>query len=112
MPKSFYDLKSRNDIHDWDLPDDYEHLTDEKKAFLCEWVSDNFIARKTPNRSHTSYGLKHYFEHDRGGFYITNGQFKGAMLRCDFYPADEGAKNWVFCISQKSPVFQKGIMPI
>jgi hypothetical protein len=36
--------------------------------------------------SASSYALKHYFEVADDGFYITNGQFKGAMLEAGFEP--------------------------
>ena len=54
---------------------------------------------------HTSYGLKHYLEHDTG-IYVTNNAFKDAMLICGFEPADPHELNWHYCISEKSPVFK------
>ncbi len=47
----------------------------------------------------TSYGLKHNFE--REAFYITNGQFKGAMLSLGYAPKDENALNWEFKVRQR-----------
>ncbi|MDP9476457.1 MAG: hypothetical protein M3R38_12375 [Actinomycetota bacterium] len=42
-----------------------------------------------------SYTMKHDFE-TAGGFYVTNGQFKGAMLAAGYQPAKRGEQNWRF----------------
>ena len=44
----------------------------------------------------TSYGIKHDFE--REGFYLTNGQFKGAMLAAGYDPEKANELNWTFKI--------------
>lgn len=98
-----------NKLHDVDLPEGYFKLTSVQRESLCIWISDNIFPRNTPNLNYNSYSLKHMFEHDKGGFYITNGQFKGAMIDCGFFPINEEEKNWRFCISQKSPVFKKNL---
>ena len=98
-----------NAIHEVDLPENYDKLSDEKKKILCDWIRENFLPRKTANRNHTSYKLKHFFQNDRGGFYTNNGQFKGAMRACGFEPVDPEEKNWCFRISQRSPVFKKNL---
>lgn len=90
-------------------PEYYQELSDEEKERLCDWIICNIFPRKTPNHEHSSYKLKHYFEHDKGGFYITNGQFKGAMIACGFEPVNENELNWHFSISQKSPIFHRGL---
>lgn len=86
--------------------DDFGRLTPDEKHELCDWISENFIHRKTPNRLYTSYGLKHIFERSKHGFYITNGQFKGAMAWCGYSPVKHDALNWVFGISEKSPAIK------
>ena len=37
--------------------------------------------------------------------YMTNNQFKDAMLACGFLPVNERELNWHYCISRKSPAF-------
>lgn len=92
-----------------DKPEEFEKLSPDEKKKIIEWISENIKPRKTINKWNSSYGLKHIFEDDKasGGFYMTNGQFKGAMLKCGFKPVDERELNWMYCISQKSPAFKK-----
>ena len=67
------------------------------------WIESNCIMTKKPNRnSMTSYGLKHVLDHDTG-IYVTNNEFKDAMMLCGFVPSDPNELNWYFNISKKSP---------
>lgn len=88
-----------------DKPEEYEKLSKEEREIIIKWIKEKIIPRKTPNKRHSSYGLKHRFEHDKGsgGFYMTNGQFKGAMLICGYKPLYEDDTNWIYCISKNSP---------
>lgn len=70
---------------------------------LSKWIKLNILPIKSPNLKHTSYSLKHLFEHSECGFYITNGQFKGAMMARGFIPVNKRELNWRFRISEKSP---------
>ena len=82
------------------LPCHFNYLTEDQQNTLCEWITDNFrIYRKTVNRNHTTYYYKHIFE--QYGFHISNGQFKGALLKCDFKtePIREGV-NWYVNFSE------------
>ena len=73
---------------------------------VYDWIKKGFIKRKTPNYDcKTSYGLKHILEHDTG-IYLSNNEFKDAMLMCGFVPADPDELNWRYCISQNSPVLK------
>lgn len=80
--------------------EDYSRLTEEQKKVLGRWIERNFeVSRQAPKR--TSYGYKHDFESDKefGGFYISNGQFKAAMLAGGYqaHPEDVRADvNWRF----------------
>ena len=98
--------KDKNKPGDIDLnsPEDFYNLNSEERDILTNWIRANLRPIKSVNKKHTSYGLKHYFERDKEnkGFYITNGQFKGAMLECGFKPYQEWELNWEFCISEKS----------
>lgn len=57
------------------------------------------------NYDKTSYGLKHILEHDTG-IYLTNNEFKDAMLICGYEPVNPQELNWTYCISKKSPAFE------
>ncbi|KKG91323.1 hypothetical protein DU66_01830, partial [Methanosarcina mazei] len=59
--------------------------------------------RSRCNKNYTSYALKNLFEQTPGGFFITNKQFKEAMVRCNFLPVNKNKLNWEFRISLKSP---------
>lgn len=85
-----------------DLPSAYDELSPEQKHTLEDWIAAWLIPGKKINKSHTSYGLKHYFEASERGFYISNGQFKGAMLALGFRADDPESLNWCFNITVKS----------
>lgn len=78
-----------------------------QQQIVISWIKGNLIKRKTPNYNYTSYSLKHWVQ---GIFhiYLTNNQFKDAMLMCGFYPTNEKALNWTYCISENSPTFING----
>lgn len=73
---------------------------------VCQWIKTNILPRKTALYERTSYGLKHILEHDTG-IYLTNNEFKDAMLMCGYSPLDSNATNWCYCISKRSPAFRK-----
>jgi hypothetical protein len=78
----------------WDQPEDFDRLSEEEQEDLMEWIDDRMEPTKQ-YRHETSYGLKHVYEEERGK-YITNGQFKGAMLKCSYEPKDRDELNWTF----------------
>src|SRR5574344_862299 len=71
---------------------------------VFRWIDENISPRKTPLLSHTSYGLKHILESDIG-IYLTNNEFKDAMLSCGYAPVNPDALNWSYCISKRSLAF-------
>lgn len=79
----------------------FELLNAEEQAQLVEWCR-SLEQSKAINRHHTSYSLKHAFQYG-GGFYVTNGAFKQAMLLAGFIhkPCESGI-NWRFNVSKKS----------
>jgi len=81
---------------------EYE-LPDNQKKTLDNWIMLNITPQKTPNKNFTSYALKNLFERSPDGFFITNKQFKEAMVRCDFIPVNKNKLNWEFRISLKFP---------
>jgi hypothetical protein len=85
-----------------DPPEEYERLSPLEKAALREWIR---LAMEPHGRErYSSYYLKHEFERLDGlpnldGFYVTNGQFKGAMLEAGYEPVQRnelGQRNWSF----------------
>lgn len=82
-------------------------LTDlpvEEQELILGWISNNIWSRKTPNMRHSSYGIKQPATR-LTGVYVTNNQFKHAMMLSGYMPVDEWELNWHFCISEKSPIF-------
>lgn len=74
---------------------------------VFNWIIANYIPRKTPNRKHSSYGMKQTLTGETG-IYVTNNQFKDAMMICGYEPTSYSYKpNWVFCISERSPAFHR-----
>lgn len=87
-------------------PNDFESLTASQKEILLDWC-DLIGKISTINKKHSSYGLKHIFEKSKNGFYVTNGMFKGAMLKLEYeyelcHPT---SPNWYFNISEKGIKF-------
>lgn len=94
-------------IEKFDLPESFYELPLDQQKALLNWIKLNFIPIKTFSAHNTSYGLKHLFEESTNGFYITNGQFKGAMVKNGYNVKDKNALNWHFNISKKSPALKK-----
>lgn len=91
-----------NAEYEVDLPNQFELLPTDKQNQLIEWclLLDKI---QSFNKKHSSYGLKHLFEHSSGGFYVSNGAFKGAMLKAGFKKtAGDPPKNWYFNIAERS----------
>ena len=87
---------------------DNELITDlpkDKMEACLTWIKENLLPRKTPYNYATSYGLKHKLEHAIH-IYLTNNQFKDAMLMCGFEPVNPNELNWRYCLSAKSPALR------
>ena len=79
----------------------FDLLTAEQQAQLIEWCR-NLQKSKAFSKNYTSYGLKHVFQRT-GGFLVTNGAFKQAMLLAGFSHKECGSRiNWWFNVSPKS----------
>ena len=79
--------------------------TDPRHEETMRWISENLKPRKTPNRKHSSYGIKHLLQMDTD-IYLTNGEFKDAMVQAGYEPEDPRMQNWVFGVSQRSLAFR------
>lgn len=82
------------------------NLSDDEQKLVLDWIRVSFMPIKTVNKRHTSYGLKHLLQHETG-LYLTNNQFKHAMLLSGYYPEKAGDLNWCFRISEKSPALKR-----
>lgn len=76
--------------------DQFERMAPEKQAQILAWIRETFAPSEHRCRL-GSYVLKHHFERD--AFYVTNGQFKGAMLAAGHDPVDPNERNWVFQVT-------------
>ena len=81
-------------------------LSIKEQEMVIEWINVNIYPRKTVLNSYTSYGIKHILERELG-IYLTNNQFKDAMLICGYYPINPNELNWTYRISKQSPAFKK-----
>lgn len=93
-------------MYDSDKPTEFDAMTKEQQEEIVSLIRLGMIAVDRFNTRHTSYGLKHYFEKYLERGYITNGQFKGAMLKAGFKAKDQEQQNWAFNISEKSPILR------
>lgn len=91
-------------VHSKDEDNHFSELSEAEQEKALAWIRANIFPRLTPLKRRTSYGMKHTLER-RTRIYMTNNQFKEAMLLCGFYPAQTDALNWWYCLSKKSPVF-------
>lgn len=80
--------------------------TESEQEIVRDWILQNLCPRKTVLYDRTSYGLKHLLERDTG-IYLTNNEFKDAMLLAGFAPSDPNELNWTYAISKKSPAFRR-----
>jgi hypothetical protein len=87
---------------DLNNPDDFKNLTEEQQEILQDWILKNLERDNRFDLATNSYDLKHIFSDSLNGFYITNGQFKGAMLAAGYEVKDELLKNWCFNVSKRS----------
>jgi len=71
---------------------------------VMDWIAEYISPRKTPLYGHTSYGIKHLLHRDTG-IYLTNNEFKDAMLQAGYEPVDPNELNWHYRISKKSKAF-------
>ena len=85
----------------------FDKLSKEKQERLIDWCKKSFNAVKTFNTQITSFDIKQTFCQSENGFYVTNGQIKGAMVKAGFEAkmAKDGI-NSRFNVSKASPYFK------
>jgi hypothetical protein len=82
-------------------PECLNDLCAEQQAVLLNWIRDVLVPAERVYRPN-SYIMKHDFERERGGFYVTNGMFKGAMLKAGFAAVNPQEANWQFRVKPTS----------
>ncbi len=91
-------------VQDSDRPADFLRLDIESRTKAVAWCVRYFMASSAYDPRCTSIELKRTLE-AFDGTYLSNGQFKGAMLLSGYKPQNEEDLNWVFAVSEKSPAF-------
>lgn len=81
-------------MHELDKPECFDKMLPGKAAQVMRWISDHMEPSRQYGKN-TSYGLKHILEDDLN-LYVTNGEFKGAMLKAGYKPKDANELNWIF----------------
>ena len=76
------------------------------QALIFDWITLNLWPGDKINHQISSYGSKHIFERDTG-IYITNNQFKDAMLEMGFIPVNPDELNWYYQLDRKSPALKR-----
>ncbi len=80
-----------------DHPHAYEALSQEQRDALQYWIERAIQPALKADERHSSYGLKHEYEHETKLF-VSHAQFKGAMLMAGYLPTEQGEQNWHFKI--------------
>jgi hypothetical protein len=73
-------------------PEAFGDLSESEQQELLGWIAATIrsVRRRSPGAyCPSSYYLKHEFERSSNGFYITNGQFKGAMQEAGIEGVDK-----------------------
>ena len=66
-------------------------------ARIGDWIKENIRHADAHGEAYNSYGLKHRMEREIG-IYVTNNQFKHAMLLAGYRPHNPNVLNWEFDI--------------
>jgi hypothetical protein len=78
-------------------PGEYDTLSQEEKEALQYWISRAIQPAPKADEHNSSYGLKHDYERETN-VYVSNAQFKGAMLVAGYLPTEKNEQNWQFKI--------------
>ena len=64
---------------------------------VMKWIKENVRRSRKILYGRTSYGIKHKLQHDTG-IYLTNNEFKDAMMYMGYYPVNPDELNWRYRI--------------
>jgi len=95
------DALGRKDIDPCNDPMDFLRLSEYEQQDLLDWIECAFDLDEAVYPV-SSYGLKHQYEQDTG-YYITNGQFKGAMIQYGHEPVDPRYLNCRYLVKLTLP---------
>lgn len=97
--RKIFVVKTLDDSHHlYDLPPEIQNI-------VLDWVYWNFYPAQKLYPHVTSYSLKHVLQ-KRTQIYLSNNQFKEAMLMNGFWPRDPKELNWIFYIQGSSPAIK------
>lgn len=88
-------------MYSYSTPDEFDELPEERKNELVTYLKGRFAPSDTMYPG-SSYGMKHGRTNAAVG-YVTNGQFKGAMLAAGFKPVFLHEENWRFNVKEWRP---------
>lgn len=80
---------------------DFNDMTMVELETLLMWCKQ-LEPIKSVNENYSSYNLKHMFEREPYGFYISNGNMKEVMALAGFKPKNADDLNWFYPISERS----------
>lgn len=85
-----------------------DQLPKDKIIIVRCWIDKFLFTDPYDPEIKSSYHLKHILERDTG-IYLTNNQFKDAMLICGYGPIDANELNWCYCIHKDSHILNSGL---
>ncbi len=80
-----------------DHPGEYDTLSPEAQAALQYWIKHAIQPAKKVDNNNSSYGLQHDYQRETK-LYVSNAQFKGAMLIAGYQPTELNDQHWHFKI--------------
>ncbi|OEK93093.1 hypothetical protein AST07_07520 [Staphylococcus saprophyticus] len=80
---------------------DFNDMTMQQLETVLMWCKQ-LEPMKSVNENYSSYNLKHMFEREPYGFYISNGNMKEVMALAGFKPKNADDLNWFYPISERS----------
>jgi len=78
----------------------FTELEEKEQAAVLGWIHDNIAPASRTHKGGTSYGIKHLIQFELG-IYMTNNQFKDAMLYAGYIPVNQFDLNWKYKIKVK-----------
>lgn len=78
----------------------FTDLEEKEQAAVLGWIHDNITPASRTCKDGTSYGIKHLVQYELG-IYMTNNQFKDAMLYAGYIPVNQFDLNWEYKIKVK-----------
>lgn len=87
----------------WGDERSFSDIKGEKREIVKEWVSYWLIPGNRVWKKADTYSLKHRLQYDTT-VYLTNNQFKEALILCGLTPNSPEGEDWYFKIDKQSPI--------